>query len=389
VSAELRPTRLDAVDLLRGLVMILMALDHTRGFFSSATFYPLDLTQTHGALFWTRWITHYCAPVFVFLAGTGAFLSLGRGKSVRELSWFLLTRGLWLVLLELTVIRWTGWLFNFDVHSFGIGVIWAIGWSMVVLAALVFLPVRLVGLFGAIMILGHNLLDYVDPAKLGGWRPLWAVLHQQERVEVLPGYFLGTGYPLVPWIGVMAVGYGFGTLLRTAQGLRRQRILRIGVALTLGFIFLRLTNVYGDPKPWSEQKNFLFTVFSFIDTNKYPPSLLYLLMTLGPALIVLAILDRPSAAWMKPVLIFGRVPLFFYLLHLPLIHGLAVILAFTRHGRADWLYGSNPGLRPADYGYGLAFVYLVWIAVIAVLYPACRWFAEVKRRRSESWLSYL
>ena len=376
--------------------MVIMALDHTRDFFSKdLAFDPTDLGRTFPALFLTRWITHYCAPVFIFLAGTGAFLSTGRGKSRGELSRFLLTRGLWLVLLELTWVRCLGWQFNFDLHfTFG-AVIWAIGWSMVALAVLVFLPLRWVTAFGILMIASHNLFDSVKPESWGSLGWLWKILHSGGMILPAKGYRFSAGYPLVPWIGVMAAGYGFGSLLLREPVERRRWLFGLGATLTLLFILLRAINIYGDPRPWSGQKNSLFTLFSFMNCHKYPPSLLYLLMTLGPALLVLAALDRGMIGWLKPLLVFGRVPLFYYLLHLPLIHGLAVLASYWAYGRADWWFANPPEgpdapiLRPADYGYGLPVVYLVWIGVVLVLYPVCRWFAGVKRRRRDPWLSYL
>jgi len=387
-------TRLDSVDALRGFVMIVMALDHTRDFFSKdLSFDPTDLARTYPALFLTRWITHYCAPVFIFLAGTGAFLATTRGKTKEELSRFLLTRGLWLVFLELTWVRCCGWLFNFDYH-FAMGiVIWAIGWSMVGLAGLVFLPLRWIATFGLVMIASHNLFDYVQPGTFGklGW--LWKILHSGGIIVPAQGYRFAAGYPLVPWIGVMAVGYSFGSWLVRESAQRRKWLFRSGAALTALFVLLRAINVYGDPDHWSPQKNALFTFFSFLNCHKYPPSLLYLLMTLGPALVVLAVLDRGTPRWLGPVLVFGRVPLFYYLLHIPLIHGLGVLFAYVRYGHAEWFFANPPAAGPppipADYGYSLPVVYLIWVGVIAALYPACQWFAEVKRRRREVWLSYL
>ncbi len=387
--------RLDSVDLLRGLVMVLMALDHTRGFFTNVSFYPLDLEKTNALLFLTRWLTHYCAPVFVFLAGAGAFLSKTRGRTTRDLSWFLLTRGLWLVFLEVTVIRWTGWAYSFDFRFIGIGVIWAIGWSMVVLAGLVFLPTWVITVFGLGMIAVHNVFDGVKPESWGAWEGLWRILHSGGSFALAPGHQFGAGYPLIPWIGVMAAGYGFGTLLLREAGERRKWLLRLGAGLTALFVLIRFSNLYGDPHPWSPQKNAEFTIFSFIHCQKYPPSLCYLLMTLGPALMLLAALDRKTPRFLEPILVFGRVPLFYYLVHLPLIHGLAVVFNLLRYGRADWLYGVQPGpneppiLVPPDRGYDLPVVYLVWISVLLVLYPACRWFSALKRRRREAWLSYL
>lgn len=381
--------RLDSIDLLRGIVMVLMALDHTRGFFSNVSFYPLKLDETWPALFLTRWITHYCAPVFVFLAGTGAFLSTTRGKTKKELSWFLLTRGLWLVLLECTIIRWTGWAYTVDFNSIGAAVIWAIGWSMVVLSGLVFLPVPCIALFGIVMIVGHNAFDWVTPESFGSLSWLWMILHKSSLIPVTPNFSIGVGYPLIPWMGVMAAGYAFGALLLRQTAERQRWFLGLGLAMTALFIVIRATNLYGDPVPWTKQKDALFTVFSFINCFKYPPSLLYLLMTLGPALIVLSFLDRGTPRLLEPVLVFGRVPLFYYLLHLPLIHGLAVVAFYARYGQADWLYGSSPTRRPEGFGWDLPAVYAVWIAVIFILYPACRWFADLKRRRRDAWLSYL
>jgi uncharacterized membrane protein len=386
--------RLDSVDLLRGIVMVLMALDHTRDFFHAGAIHglnPLDLETTTIPLFLTRWITHFCAPTFIFLAGAGAFLSGTRGKSKRDLSWFLLTRGAWLIVLELTFIRWAGWTFNFDLHMSGAAVIWAIGWSMIVLAALVHLPLWAIMVIGLTMILGHNAFDRVTPESWGSMDWLWRVLHARGRIEYAPGYFLGIGYPLVPWIGVMAVGYGFGWILLRERTWRRKFVLRLGIVLTFAFVVLRFTNLYGDARPWSSQTNPAFTVFSFLGCVKYPPSLCYLLMTLGPALIVLAMLDRDTPKLFRPLLVFGRVPMFYYLLHLPLIHGLAVLVESLRFGSAPWLYGNvfRPTSPPvADAGFSLLGVYVAWLIVLVLLFPVCRWLADLKRRRRDVWLSY-
>ena len=390
-----RAARLGSIDILRGLVM---ALDHVRDFFHSEAlvFDPTDLTHTYPSLFFTRWITHFCAPVFTFLAGTGAFLAWTRGKTKPQLAWFLLSRGLWLALLEVTWVRCLGWEFNFDFHSIGVGTLWSIGWSMVVLSGLVFLPTWAVTTFGVAVIFGHNALDWVKPDQFGAFAWLWNVLHVSGSFQMAQGFRFSVGYPLVPWIGVVAAGYGFGTILLREPNQRRRILLGLGVGMILLFAVLRFSNLYGNSslgssRHWSEQKNLLYTFFSFIDVHKYPPSLLYLLITLGPAFVVLSILDRGTPKWMQPFLVFGRVPLFYYLLHIPLIHALAAVVAWFRFGHAEWFFINpfGPNTAPPNDGFGLAGVYLVWICVVVGLYPVCRWFMGVKYRRKDAWLSYL
>jgi uncharacterized membrane protein len=381
--------RLESVDRLRGLVMVLMALDHSRGYFSNPMVNPTDLDQTSVPLFLTRWISHLCAPTFILLAGTGAYLAARRGMSRPALAWFLLTRGLWLVFLELTLVKFF-WSFSIDVHFYNAGVLWAIGWSMVVLAGLVFLPTWLVTAFGLVLIAGHNLLDPVQSTDLGRFSDLWEFLHRREMgrkpLEFFGGAIkFGTQYPLIPWIGVMAAGYGLGALLLQPTGRRRRWLLGMGVACCLGFVLLRAVNVYGDPNPWSRQPDPSFTVLSFLNCHKYPPSLLYLLMTLGPALLLLAWFERAPYLPGRPLLYFGRVPMFFYLLHLPLIHALALGTALATYGPA-LLAAEGP---PPGYGYSLPVIYAIWLGVVAVLYPVCRWFAGVKQRHRAAWLSYL
>jgi uncharacterized membrane protein len=390
--AEARASRLDSVDLLRGLVMVIMALDHTRDFFHAGALVsdPTDLSQTTPALFLTRWITHFCAPVFVFLAGTGAFLSLSRGRTKRDLSRFLLTRGLWLVLLELTVVQFG---VTFDPtyrNGLFVQVIWALGWSMVVLAALIHLPLRAVAAFGVLMILGHNLLDRFHAENFGRWHWLWTILHEQGPATRPPGFVLFVIYPLVPWIGVMAAGYAFGALLRLEAERRRKALLWTGLGLTLGFVLLRATNLYGDPRPWGAQpRGALYTLLSFVNTQKYPPSLLYLLMTLGPAVALLPLLERARGAAARFFTIFGRVPLFYYLLHFYLLHVLAIVFAVVRYGsRARELFAPGQPLPPG-YGFPLWVVYLVWIGVVLALYLPCRAWARLKQRNHSAWLSYL
>jgi uncharacterized membrane protein len=376
-GSAFRP-RLESVDLLRGLVMVLMALDHTRDFFSHAGFSPTDLARTTPALFLTRWLTHFCAPVFVLLAGTGAFLSTARGRTIRKLSRFLFTRGIWLVFLELTYVNWFGWGFRVNLRAYGVQVIWALGCSMIALAGLVWLPRRAIAAFGLALIALHNAFDFVKPESLGRFANAWHVLHVPGALNMPSTFRFFVGYPLIPWMGVMAVGYAFGPVLLRAAPQRRKFLLLSGAALTALFIAIRAANVYGDPNAWAPQKNLLFSVFSFLNCQKYPPSLCYLLMTLGPALLALEAFDHGTPKPFKFLLAFGRVPLFFYLLHLPLVHGLAL---------AANAIAANPS--PAAPGFGLAAVYLFWISIVALLFPVCRWLAEFKRTHRGAWLSYL
>jgi uncharacterized membrane protein len=380
--------RLDSVDLLRGAVMVIMALDHVRGYFSNARFDPVDLSQTTAALFLTRWVTHFCAPVFVFLAGTGAYLSLLRGKTKPQLAWFLLTRGLWLMLLEATVVRF-GMSFDLKYEGIGLAVIWAIGCSMVVLAGLVFLPTSLVAALGLVVIAGHNALDHLRAADLGALGPLWAIVHSGEPVPVWGTVKVYPAYPIGPWIGVMAVGYALGAVLRLDRPLRRKLLVAIGVTLIVAFVALRATNAYGDPKPWSQQQTGLFTLFAFINCHKYPPSLLFLLMTLGPAIAALGLLDQEPRPRSDPLarcfITFGRVPLFYYVVHFYLIHGLARVVGYLRYGSA----AASLTRVPDDWGYDLPVVYAIWLALVLLLYPICAWYAGVKRRHPGGWLSYL
>lgn len=390
--------RLDSIDLLRGLVMVVMALDHVKSFLPGTPIDATDLTKTTAPYFLTRWISHFCAPTFVFLAGTGAFLYGARGKSKGQLAWFLLSRGLWLILLELTVIRFS-WVLNLN-DNVSVGqVIWATGCSMIVLAGLVFLPTSFVSVFGVSMILFHNLFDPVKAADWGEFHWFWRILHTGETLHLFAGRDFAPAYPLVPWIGVLAAGYGFGALMLLEPHRRRKEVLGLGLALILVFIALRYSNLYGDriaqqpgqPGPWAKQKDWLMTIFSFVNCQKYPPSLCYLLMTLGPAITAVALFDRPSGPLGRFLVTFGRVPLFFYILHFYLIKGVGILLAYMQFGRADWLYGTpvpdQP--RPADFGHSLWVVYLIWIGVIAILYPLCYWFAGVKQRSRAAWLSYL
>ncbi len=381
--------RVRGLDLLRGLVIILMVIDHVRWFLSEARFDPTDPALTTPALFFTRWVTHFCAPVFVLLAGAGAYLSLGRGRTRSSLSWYLLTRGTWLLLLEATVARF-GWQFNLDYGYTGALVFWALGWSMIALAGLVWLPIPVIAAVGTLMIAGHNLLDGVEPASLGRWAWLWTVLHRPGMLTPAPGINVFVLYPLVPWIGVMAAGYAFGTLFTLPAEARHRLLLRLGLAGTAAFVILRAANVYGDPSPWGAQPEGWRTVLSFLNTTKYPASLLFLLMTLGPAIALLPRLEGARGRLADAIHTIGRVPLFFWLLHVPLIHLIALGFSLVRYGEVvPWLVRNPPAPLPDGYGYGLPVVYAVTLAVVFLLYPACVWFAGLKRRRHDRWLGYL
>jgi uncharacterized membrane protein len=374
--------RVSSIDILRGLVMVLMALDHVRDFFTDVRFDPLDLSQAGAPLFLTRWITHFCAPIFVFLAGVSAYLT-GRRCTRAELSRFLFTRGLWLVVLEVTLMSLV-WTFNVRYeHGLFLQVIWAIGVSMIVLAALVHLPLRAIATFSIVIILGHNLLDGIEPQSFGAWAPLWSVLHVQGPI---PHAFVA--YPLIPWIAVMSLGYCVGAQFELAPQQRTQRFIYFGAASLTVFVLLRTTNLYGDPADWALQSTTLHTLLSFVNVQKYPPSLQYLLLTLGTAFLLLAMLESARSKFSEVLRTFGRVPLFFYVLHVALAHLAAGIIALaTGYGTA--LLSDDFMSIPEQWGFGLPVVYLAWLLVVATLYPACRWFAAVKRRRDDWWLSYL
>lgn len=393
-ASEIKTSRIASIDLLRGLVMIIMALDHVRDFFHADSFLydPLDLDKTSPILFFTRWITHFCAPVFVFLAGTSAFLS-GQRKTKKELSFFLATRGLWLVILELTIINF-GWLFNFTLPTIPLTVIWALGVSMLVLSVLVHLPKLLILIVGIVLVAGHNLLDPVNVPDPGGKQFLWSLLHQPGVFKIAERNIF-VGYPVIPWIGLMALGYSCGWLYTRhyAEHKRKRILLYLGISAIALFIILRLSNVYGDSAHWSSQRSPLVTFLSFIKTTKYPPSLLYILMTIGPALLFLAFTERSQNRFTRIVSVYGRVPFFYYLLHIYIIHLLAMVAAeFTTHDWSDMIISfwvsEDPKLR--GYGFGLEVVYAVWILLVVALYPLCRRYDQYKtNNRDKKWLSYL
>jgi uncharacterized membrane protein len=371
--------------------MILMALDHVRDFVGDMRISPTDLRSASTALFFTRWITHICAPTFFLLAGAGAYLAR-RGRSTAELSRYLLVRGLWLIVLEAIVLRCLAWQFNVDFKLTMLVVLWALGWSMIALAGLVHLPLTAIAVFGTVTIAGHNLFDGVRSAN-----PLWTVLHAPGFLLQTPEHTVFVGYPLVPWIGVMAAGYALGAVWEWPLDRRRRFLIRLGAAMTIAFAVLRALNVYGDPARWTSFPSAVRTGLSFVNTTKYPPSLLFLLMTLGPALLLLAAFDRPEGRvprpW-RPALVIGKVPLFYYMVHPVLIHLVAVGICYVRYGEVHWMFESPnvaayPITPPPGWGLPLAGTYLVWAGVVVAMYPMCRWLATLKRRRRDWWLQYV
>jgi uncharacterized membrane protein len=408
--------RIDSVDLVRGLVMVIMALDHVRDFLAE-TFRtdPVDIKHTFPLLFFTRWITHFCAPTFTFLAGTGSFLAGARGMTRTGLSWFLFSRGLWLVILELTWIH-LSWNFSFIYdqgpagYHIGAGTLWSIGWSMVILSGLCFLPTSVITVIGVAIVAFHNLFDGVKAAQLGWFGQFWGILHSTEEVQlldnvqILPRIFFQSGYAVLPWTGALCCGYGLGALITLDRQTRRPQLIGLGLALTALFVGLRYTNFYGDlvpvkaddpgAGPWSVQDDWVLTICSFLNCQKYPPSLLYLLMTLGPAITLIGIFDHDAGPIGKFFIIFGRVPLFYYLLHIPLIHAIGIAIDYYRFGHSPladngfWNLVQNPDQAPANYGISLFWVYVIWIGVVLGLYPLCYWFAGIKQRYRARWLSY-
>jgi len=375
--------------------MIIMALDHTREFFNSSAmlFQPEDLTRTTTALFLTRWVTHICAPVFAFTAGLGAFFWMHNKRMPAQLSGFLWKRGVWLVIVELTVMRFA-LTFSMLKGMVILNVLWMLGLSMICLAGLVRLPVRWLAFSSLAVVVLHNLADTVSASQFGSYGWLWNILHQNGvfsagSIPVL------VAYPLMPWFAVMALGFCFGNVMVLEAPKRRRVIVNLGIAMVLAFLAVRGINRYGDPRPWSTQVPGM-VILSFLRCTKYPPSLDFLLMTLGPAFLLLAWFDRMNFSARNPLIVFGRVPFFYFVVHFYLIHLLSFPIALAHYGRAQFLLSPLPSLPggaggdyPANYGYSLGTVYGVWLAVLVIVYPLCAWFADLKRSRKDWWLSYL
>lgn len=398
-------SRISSIDLLRGVVMMIMLLDHVREFVHTGAQQndPTDPETTTPAIFFTRWITHFCAPTFVFLSGTSIYLQKMNGKTNGELSWFLFTRGLWLVFLEFTLIRFLIF-FNLDYSLVALmQVIWVIGVSMIVMAAMIYLPLRLVGLVGVAMIVLHNLLDRFNiPPNIAfaGQPPpdllqkVWLVLHQPSIIPFTADSAAFSAYPLIPWVGVMMAGYALGKVFEWEDASRVRVLYVLGAVATILFVVVRFANVYGDPVPWRAFDTSAQTVLSFFNTTKYPPSLLFLLMTLGPSIIVLAATDKVSgnSLWQRICITFGRVPMFYYLLQWAFAHTAGVVLGLFAGVDVTYLFMNVPQsaqAAPPNHGFSLGVTYLVWIVGLVALYPLCRWYAGYKQRNKHWALSYL
>lgn len=380
--------RLDVVDLLRGLAIVLMALDHVREFLQAEQINPTNLAETNVPLFFTRWVTHFCAPVFVLLAGAGASLGMLQRKSRWTHARFLLIRGLWLVILELTVVH-VGWFFNFQLNAALGQVIWAIGWSMVGLALMLCLPDWLIPLVGAAILLNHNSFDGIPSSYFGSWGWIWTILKASGPVS-WGRFSIYIAYPILPWLSVIAVGYGFGNLLKLPLPLRSRLIAGIGITMILLFIALRSRNVQGDPNPWADQSSTALTVLSYLNCQKYPPSLSFLLMTLGPVLAAWPLLERWQGRTADFIITFGRVPLFFYLVHLFVVHAMTVGIVYLQvKSLPAWLWNFPPGHAGPGTGVTLPWLFLIWLGVVLAHYPLCRFYGSVKARYPNSLLRFL
>ncbi len=391
--------RIESIDIVRGLAMVIMALDHVRDYFHIAANIddPLNLDTASPGLFFTRWVTHFCAPVFVLLSGTSIYLQSLR-KTKKQLSVFLIKRGLWLILAEFTIIS-LAWTFDPLFHVHPMQVIWAIGISMVILGFLIHLPVKIIFVLGVLIVAGHNLLDIPESAP--GFTPgfWWDLFHTGyfKLYSYAPGHFVIMVYPFLAWTGVMMLGYCLGVFFSGKYTVpERIKILRwLGFGLLGLFVLLRFINVYGDPHPWSEQQDGLYTFFSFIKINKYPPSLLYLCIMIGPALLLVSMVEHVKNRFADVLIVFGRTAFFYYIIHLYLIHLLKAADFFIKgnHTVQEALQSMTtlPFLfvMPGE-GYGLAVVYGIWIAVVGLLYPICKWYDRYKTSHKEKWwLSYL
>ena len=390
----MRKNRIESIDFLRGLVMIIMALDHVRDyfFFGSFTSNPSDLSNTTPLLFYTRIVTHYCAPVFVLLTGTSAYL-YGAKKNKRDLSKFLFTRGIWLIFLEIVVNNFV-WYFDPSYSLIVLQVIWAIGFGMLFLSGIIYLSNRIISIIGLGIICLHNLFDVFVFEGQSLDAIVWYFLHQQALIEISDQTSLIFGYPIIPWIGLMAIGYNLGSLYTNYQAKERKTLLmKYGFYSIGAFLILRITNLYGEPNPFTLHESVTYSIMSFLNTTKYPPSLLYTLMTIGPSLLLLSTIEKYKNKVTDLFVVFGRVPLFYYFSHILIIHLLAIILLVISNKDYSIMLNMTPFLQNQDqfteYGHPLWVVYVIWLTVILILYPLCYKYMKYKSNSKKWWLSYL
>ncbi len=384
--------RLMSIDILRGIIIILMALDHTRDFFGAASFAPTDLSQTNTAWFLTRWVTHFCAPLFILLTGMSAFLYLQKCQSKKQLSHFLITRGLWMIFVEIIFIN-LSWQFGYN-FTF-VQVIWVIGWSMLMLSAMIYLNERWILLLSVSMLLFHNTLnDSAILISFGDYAWVWRLIHYPSGFQLFnAGWYVHASYSIFPWPGVMGLGYVLGRWFIQSPLQRRKLLILAGAFSCVGFVSLRYIGVYGDPSVWSEMDTFGHQILAFLHTAKYPPSLQFLLMTIGPGLLILAWLDNvnkesKSYQALRYAKVFGSVPMFFYLLHVPVINFASQIYAYFAYGTmVQFFYGSR--VFPENYEPSLMLTYLAWIFMLVLLYWPCKHYEKLKKRSTNSLLAYL
>ena len=387
----IKSKRIASLDLLKGAIMIIMALDHVRDYFHYDAFFfdPTDPTKTNIGLFFTRWITHYCAPTFSLLAGVSAYL-IGIRKSKKELSSFLLKRGIWLIFIELTVVNFS-WFFDFHFQTFGLFVIWSLGISMIFLAAIIHLKLKHILIFSLMVIFGHNALDSIHI----GNQIFWSIIHERNFIDLSNGIKLLAAYPILPWIGVMSFGYYIGSFYdKNFSAEKRKKIFFIiGISSIIMFLIVRLLNGYGNLNNWKSYEHGFQTIFSFLDPAKYPPSISYLLMTLGPVFFILSLAENLKGKIVNIISVFGKVPFFYYIIHIYIIHILALITAWiTGFGWENMIVKGWVTLSPKldGFGFTLPYVYVIWIAIVIFLYPFCNKFSNYKQNnKDKKWLSYL
>lgn len=392
-TVTLSRPRINSLDILRGLVIILMAIDHIRDMWALTPYTPEDMTQTTPGYFFTRWITHFCAPVFVFLAGTSIYLFKQKVNDLNKVARFLLTRGIWLIFIEIILVNWAwSWKMPWNYWGFFLQVIWVIGVCMIIVAGLIRLPQKALLGLSILIIAGHNLLNFITPKDFGTLDWVWKFLHEGGWVAIAADNSWGiyVAYPLIPWVGVIGAGYVFGEVMSWNSEKRTKWLWRLGLGSILLFLILRLPNLYGDTDTWEVQKNALYSFMDILNTQKYPPSLQFLLMTLGPSFLLLILFERLSGPAMDFLRIFGRVPFFFYALHFPVIHITSILYFRILHGEwFDLANGGQPEKWPNYYEPSLIRLYLVWIIIVGGFYFLCRWFNTYKSTHKYWWLKYI